>query len=177
RWVQMHIISDKLGGSGDLDANLIPAPNSVNRGPFFAFEQKTVELAKAKSGKVRNNIWVSVSVGGSKTAASSISGQAGLYLWKGKKASPKWLKSPAATLSASVGVPKPNLTGPRKFSLNYTSPKVMIEEFGVSPATASLIYQGRPYKSMPGFETAMLGLGATAGQIIAVRSRSPVLND
>ncbi len=174
-WVQMHIIADKLGGAGDTDANLIPAPNSVNRGPFYGFESKTIELVKAKSGSQKNLIWVSVSVGGSKAAPTSISGKAGLYLWKGKK--DKWMKMPTPSLSVSVGVPKPNLTGTRKFSLNYTSPKVMVKEFGLSAQVAAYIYRGRPYSSKADFARKMLACGATPGQIAAVDSRSPTLNE
>jgi Domain of unknown function (DUF4157)/DNA/RNA non-specific endonuclease len=174
-WVQMHIIADKLGGAGDRDANLIPAPNSVNRGPFYGWENKTIELIKAKSGSTKNRVWVSVSVGGSKTAPSSINGKAGLYLWKGKKG--KWMKMPTALLSASVGVPKPNLTGSRKFSLNFTSPKVMVKEFKISAQMAGLIYRGRPYKSKIDWAKRMIDSGATSGQIVAVESRGPSLNE
>ena len=174
-WVQMHIIADKLGGSGDTGANLIPAPNSVNRGPFYAFENKTIELVKARSGAQKNRVWVSVSVGGSKTAPTSITGKAGLYLWKGKR--DKWMKMPAPVLTVSVGVPKPNLTGTRKFSLNFTSPKVMVNEIGLSAQIAGYIYRGRPYSSKVDFARKMLASGATTGQISLVESKGPSLNE
>ncbi len=177
RWVQMHVISDKLGGRGTTDDNLIPAPNSVNRGPFYAWEQKTVALAKEKSGGVKNYIWVAVKVAGTKEKPSAISGESGLYLWKGKSKSKPWMKAPSATLSVSVGVPKPHKKDKRKFSLNFTSPKVMIEEFGISAATAAMIYRGRPYTTLKAFEKSMLDRAATAGQLAAVNGRSPVLHD
>ena len=55
-WVQMHIISEKLGGSGIEAQNLIPAPNSVNSGPFRQFELKTASLLTTKSdGGIRKS--------------------------------------------------------------------------------------------------------------------------
>ncbi len=174
-WVQMHIIADKLGGAGDRDANLIPAPNSVNRGPFYGFESKTIALVNARSGSFKNRVWVSVTVSGSKTSPTAISGRAGLYLWKGKK--DKWMKVPTPQLTVTVGVPKPNLSGVRKFSLNFTSPKVMIKEFGISAQMAGLIYRGRPYTSTADWAKRMVDAGATTGQITAVRNRGPSLNE
>ncbi|MDD1608247.1 MAG: DNA/RNA non-specific endonuclease, partial [Methylococcaceae bacterium] len=70
RWVQMHIISEKLGGSGTDFNNLVPAPNSVNTGPFRSFEHSTAALARAKSGNIKNRVWVEVQVSGTKSAAT-----------------------------------------------------------------------------------------------------------
>jgi len=173
RWVQMHIIADKLGGSGDLDANLIPAPNSVNRGPFYGFENKTIALIKARSGGQKNRVWMSVSVSGSKSAPTSITGKAGLYLWMSKK----WQKMSSPTLTVSVDVPKPNLTGTRKFSLNFSSPKVMVEELKVPAAIAPLIYRGRPYASRAAWRAKMIADGAAQKDIDKVEALNPLLNE
>jgi hypothetical protein len=62
RWVQMHIISEKLGGSGTDFGNLVPAPQSVNLGPFRSFEHATAALCAAKSGSIKNRVWVEVSI-------------------------------------------------------------------------------------------------------------------
>ncbi|GAA0331778.1 hypothetical protein GCM10009087_47440 [Sphingomonas oligophenolica] len=176
RWVQMHIISEKLGGDGTNFANLVPAPNSVNTGPFRSFEHAIGPLAKAKSGAIKNRVWVEVSVSGSKTAATGVSGKAGLWLWKGKKASPKWMKSETASFTASAGIPKPQLGAKRKLVLNFTSGTEMTKDFGISSATATLVKQGRPYASVAAFKATMLANGATIGQINAVLARGPALN-
>jgi hypothetical protein len=177
KWVQMHIISERLGGSGTDLANLIPAPNSVNSGPFRTFELAVVGLAKATSGRIKNRVWVEVAVGGTKTHPQSISGKAGLYFWKGKKASPKWMKGETPSLSAAVGVPVPQLgKGPRKLVLNYTSGTEMKDDFGISSETATLVKQGRPYASLAGFVKSMRDRGANQSQIQAVLSRGPVLD-
>jgi hypothetical protein len=176
RWVQMHIISEKIGGQGTNFANLVPAPNSVNTGPFRSLEHAIPPLAKAKSGKIKNRVWVEVSVSGSKTAATGISGKVGLYLWKGKKASPKWLKSETPSFSATAGIPVPQLGAARKLVVNFTSATEMTRDFGISSAAAALCKQGRPYTSMAQFGSDMLKRGATSGQVAAFISRGAVLN-
>jgi hypothetical protein len=176
RWVQMHIVSEKLGGSGTDLNNLVPAPNSVNTGPFRSFEHSTVALVKAKSGKIKNRVWVEVSVTGKKSAATRISGKSGLYFWKGKRASPKWLKNESPSFSISAGIPRPQLSGPRKLVLNFTSATEMTREFGISSATATLVKEGRPYKSKADFVNSMTERGATVGQINAILGRKAVLN-
>jgi hypothetical protein len=177
RWVQMHIISEKLGGSGTDLNNLVPAPNSVNTGPFRSFEHATVTLARAKSGKIKNRVWVEVQVSGTKSAATGLSGKVGLYFWKGKKASPKWMKNESPSFTANVGIPKPQLSGPRKLVLNFTSGTEMNRDFGISSATAKLVKEGRPYMSQADFVNSMKARGATMGQINAVLGRGPVLNE
>jgi hypothetical protein len=176
RWVQMHIISEKLGGSGtDLD-NLVPAPQSVNSGPFRSFEHATAALAKAKSGGINNRVWVEVLVSGAKRAARALTGKAGLYFWKGKKASPKWLKNEAPSFTVSADIPVPQLSGPRKLVLNFTSGTEMQSDFGISSATAKLVKEGRPYGSVPDFIKSMTDRGATLAQVEAVLKRGAVLN-
>jgi hypothetical protein len=178
RWLQMHIIADNLGGSGDLDANLIPAPNSINRGPFYAFENKTIELVGGRSNGVKNRVWFSVSVSGSKTAPTGISGKTGLYLWKGGTSKKdKWMKMPTPLLSVDVNIPKPNLTGVRKFSLNFTSPKVMIKEFHLTAKMAKLIYQGRPYADRKDWARKMVKVNADPSDLAIVNALEPIVNE
>jgi hypothetical protein len=175
-WVQMHIISEKLGGSGtDLD-NVVPAPQSVNLGPFRSFEHATVALVRAKSGGIKNRVWFEVTVSGTKSAARGLTGKAGLWFWKGKKASPKWLKSEAPSFTVNVGIPVPQLSGPRKLVLNFTSATEMQRDFGISSTTARLVKEGRPYKSILDFERSMTNRGATSAQIQAVLGKGAVLN-
>jgi len=175
-WVQMHIVSEKLGGSGTDFDNLVPAPQSVNTGPFRSFEHSVASLVAAKSGTVKNRVWVEVSVNGTKTAATGLKGTAGLYFWKGESASPKWLKNETASFSASVGIPVPQLGAARKLVLNYTSGTEMRRDFGISSATATLVKEGRFYKSIPDFVDSMTKRGATKNQIDAILKRGPVLD-
>jgi hypothetical protein len=175
-WVQMHIISEKLGGSGTDFENLVPAPQSVNLGPFRSFEHKAATLASGKSGKIKNRVWVEVSVSGSKTAASGLLGKAGLWLWKGKQAAQKWMKNEAPSLSVSAAIPKPQLSGTRKLVLNFTSGTEMQRDFGISSATSTLVKEGRPYASQAHFVKSMTERGATMGQVNAILNRDPALN-
>lgn len=175
KWVQMHVISEKLGGSGTDMSNLVPAPNSINTGPFRSFEHGAAGLASGKSGKIKNRVWVEVHVTGQRNAATGVLGKAGLWLWKGKTAAKKWLKGDAS-LTASAGIPKPQLgSGARKLILNFTSGTEMTK-FGISSGTAALVKEGRPYSSRKDFEDSMKKRGATPGQIQAVLDRNPVLN-
>jgi hypothetical protein len=177
-WVQMHIISEQLGGKGDKGSgNLIPAPTSINTGPFRTFEHSTVALAKGRTGKIKNVVWVEVAVSGAKNAATAIAGKSGLWIWKGKKASPKWVKNDSPSFSASAGIPKPQLQkGPRKLVINYTSGTEMQRDFGISSRTATLVKQGRPYVSIPAFEQSMLDRDATKAQVAEVTSQGAVLD-
>ena len=177
KWVQMHVISEKLGGSGTDLQNLVPAPNSVNTGPFRSFEQATSKLASGKSGKIKNRVWVEVAVTGARNKATAILGKAGLWLWKGKKKRPKWMKG-EASLTAAAGIPKPQLVDAanRRLVLNFTSGTEMTRDFGISSSAAKLVKEGRPYKSQADFEQSMKDRGATPGQINAILNRGPVLN-
>ena len=176
KWVQMHIISEKLGGSGTDFDNLVPAPGSINTGPFRSFEHATAALVRAKSGSIKNCIWLEVTISGTKTAATGIKGSAGLYFWKGKKATPKWMKNETPSFTASAGIPVPQFSGLRKLILNFTSGTEMTRDFGIASATATLVKEGRPYASLAAFVVSMKSRGATPGQINAVLNRTPVLD-
>jgi hypothetical protein len=105
KWVQMHIISAQLGGSGAELNNLVPAPNSVNS-RFRSFEHGTIELVKAKSGKIKNRVWMEVLVHGNKNYATGVSGKTGLWFWKGNKnPSEKWMKNQSPSLTANESIP------------------------------------------------------------------------
>lgn len=170
RWVQMHIISEKLGGSGTDFENLVPAPNSVNTGPFRSFEHAILPLAKATSGKIKNVVWVEVTIAGTKTAATGISGKAGLYFWMGKAASPKWKKSDVASFRSSAGIPVPQTVAAkkRKMYLNFTSGTEMQRDFSIVKATSDLIKQGRPYATIDDFKQKMLAQGLSMTAIMRI---------
>ena len=62
KWVRMHLISHKIGGTND-PQNLIPAPNSVNRGArVYSFETALNRLVQDEGFSKPNLIWVYVNV-------------------------------------------------------------------------------------------------------------------
>jgi hypothetical protein len=150
KWVRMHIVSEALGGKGE-PANLIPAPNSINSGPFRGFELATRDLAKAKSGNIKNVVWVTVDVKRSGVFASSIRGQSGLYFWKGSKAPQPWMKNKSYSFFAQAVIPKPDLTGAKIISLN-NSAGADLAQLGVDKRLVEFIKQGRRYPSIDIFK-------------------------
>lgn len=145
RWAQMHVISEKLGGKG-IPENLIPAPGSINTGFFRSFEHSVKKLAEGKTASISNVVWVTVTVVTDGEFAKSISGESGLYFWKGKKASPKWMKNKHATLSASASIPSYKLYLSNKYSLNFSS-RTDLQKAGLSASLSRLIKENRSYDS------------------------------
>jgi hypothetical protein len=107
KWVQMHVVSEKLGGLGRGN-NLISSPNSINTGYFRSWEHAVAQLAGSKDKKIKPVLWVDVAVSwrGGKYGdfAESVSGKAGLYLWKAKK----WERNTTPSLMADAAIPKPD---------------------------------------------------------------------
>jgi hypothetical protein len=154
RWVQMHVVTAALGGKGD-GTNLIPAPNSVNTGPFLQLELKTKQALATRQGPIRPVLWYDVKVawhgGQQRNCASEIAGRAGLYVWKGKRnGKPEWKKNDTAFLSATASIPKPQLQLEGKVSLNHAG-KTDLREVTGNATIAELIYQNRPYTTETDF--------------------------
>jgi hypothetical protein len=151
KWVQMHVISDALGGPAD-PKNLISAPNSVNSG-FRPFEHAVANLAKAHDKKkkgIRNVVWVSVHVSWYDAEfARAIQGQAGLYFWM-PQAPDKWVKNERYTLYSRFEIARPDLLKHKKYSLNYTSATVLAKIMG--KPMADLVKSNRLYSSMEAFQ-------------------------
>jgi Domain of unknown function (DUF4157) len=160
KWVQMHILSAELGGSGTNVGNLVPAPNSVNSGPFRSFERSTISLVAGKSGKVQNLVWAEVSVTGPKHAATALAARAGLHLWKGKGKSANkkdwWFKDPTPQFSASARIPPVPDPKNKKLSLNFTGSTEM-KQFGIDKRISDKIKMGRYYSSEADFRAKMAG--------------------
>jgi hypothetical protein len=164
KWVQMHVVSERLGGVGD-NKNLIPAPNSVNTGPFLQLELKTHQAlasrdSAAANKKIKPVLWYDVKVswygGAHQNFPSSISGEAGLYLWKGREI--KWKKNTAPLIASSSVIPTPEIQKAGKVSLSFsgkTDLKRVIEQLPVSGSAATLarlIVENRPYGSEADFK-------------------------
>jgi hypothetical protein len=132
----------------------------------------------AKKGTIKNVVWVEVEVSCSKAAPTAITGMAGLYFWKGKDASPSWLKNETPSFKVSANIPVPQLVArkDRKLTLNFTSKTEMEKDFKLSRETALLVYQGRPYASVEEFMVKMTKNGATKAQIKAVLDKNAVLD-
>ncbi len=155
RWVQMHVVTEKLGGKG-ISSNLVSAPNSVNSGYFRTFEHAVVALAKSKSGGIKNVVWFETSVDYYDSKfAKQISGKAGLYLFKGKKGGKaEWLKNSTPALEAQSPIPKPKLHIEKKASLNLSSGKDL-RKIIKDAKFVELIKTNRFYTSVNNFESKM----------------------
>ena len=162
RWVQMHIISERLGGQGT-PANLVPAPNSVNSGPFRSFEHQIVNLASG----LRNVVWFQATVSRSGNFATAISAQAGVYFWNGTRRS--WIKNDSYTLHARAAISRPQIdaaTGQQpanlRFSLNYSS-GTELRSIGIDSRLVAIIRQNRMYPSLDVFKSRVKAAAAAAG--------------
>ncbi len=164
KWVQMHVISEQLGGKAQPN-NLISAPGSVNTGYFRSFEFAAKNLAKASSGRpaIKNVVWVNVKVTWRDADfANNITGTAGLYFWKGKKANPPWVKDEKPAVSASATVPKPDFHEHGKVSLNYSSKTDLLTVIKDS-ALAEIIKTNRPYADEAEFRIRVEGAAEVRG--------------
>jgi hypothetical protein len=57
KWVQMHVVSEQLGGEGKPN-NLISAPNSINTGYLRSWEHAIVSAVAARDKKQKAVLWV-----------------------------------------------------------------------------------------------------------------------
>lgn len=174
KWVRMHIVSAQLGGKGSDYSNLIPAPNSVNTGPFGRFEQACVKLPEGKVGKLKNRVWIDITVSGSMAAPTGIAGKAGIYLWKGKKL--KWEKETAKpALTVSAGIPAiPKKGEARKFLINFVGKTEMqAKPINLPRNTAVKVYENRSYGSDAEVKTKLAAV-LTEKEIAFVIGKGPV---
>jgi hypothetical protein len=177
KWVQMHILSARLGGSGSDRGNLVPAPQSINSGPFLGFEKSTISLVAGKSGKVQNLVWAEVSVTGPKNAATALAGRSGLHLWKGKGKSANkkdwWFKDPTPQFSVSARIPAPTLDSKNKrLSLNFTGSTEMERDYKIDRKISAKIKAGRYYADRADFEAKMAGQ-LSAAEVKGVLGKNP----
>jgi hypothetical protein len=173
KWVQMHVISEKLNGKG-FAANLVPAPNSINTGPFRSFENNVAELAKGSSGGIKNVVWYSVNVSyyaGNKYA-SQISGAAGIYYKGTVNDKTEWIKDNSSKITGSTNVPLPDLHtkipegGGRYISLNHDSGSVL--ETIMDRKLADIVKMNRYYSSIDSIATAFERKGYTKEEAVAI---------
>lgn len=164
KWVQMHVITEQLGGEGN-PQNLVPAPNSVNSGHFKSFERSVLQLVQKKTGNVKNVVWFDVSVNyyDGNIYAQQVSGKAGLHLFKGKKGGKaEWSKDPSPVLQAQATIPSPELHTEKKVSLNLSS-GMELRKYIKDETMVKQIKLNRYYTSMGDFatkiETALLNEG------------------
>lgn len=121
RWVRMHLLSARIGGKGDDPQNLIPAPNSVNRGSKVgSFENALYNLVERENPNTRkpNVIWMNIVGGDLYSNDTSIPGytadwflkkiemKAGIYFWNGTE----WVKDSAIRVSEDVPIPEPDFS-------------------------------------------------------------------
>ena len=132
-WVRMHMVSEKLGGKG-IDSNLVPAPNSINRGAQVdSFEERAKDLVANPDQKTKkpNVIWVKTQVTrmypgfkgtpvpyGPNDFAQSVLFKAGLHYPVDKNGKTEWRKESKVRIVEYVQIPKPNFGAAGKISIN-----------------------------------------------------------
>lgn len=117
KWVRMHLISARVGGSGAEPKNLIPAPNSVNRGPLVdSFENAAKDLVEPGVAKP-NVIWLDVQAKSPHPKDDSVAGydepwffskvamRGGLHFFNEQK---DWAKDSKIRFSEDVSIPPPD---------------------------------------------------------------------
>ncbi|NES67192.1 MAG: hypothetical protein F6K24_19060, partial [Okeania sp. SIO2D1] len=106
--------------------------------------------------------------------ASAIHGEAGLYFWKGKSASPKWIKNDTPSLSASAKIPKPSLHKDGKFSLNFSS-GTELKKVIKDKAFIKAIKNNRYYENEDDFRAKLTAEGIDGRKINGVLTNSKVV--
>lgn len=134
QWVRMHMISAAVGGKGK-DANLVPAPHTINTGASVkSFEDGVKDLVENpnQTTKKPNVVWIKTQVKrfhpasttppvpwGKTDFAHRVLFQAGLYFptpATGNKIN--WAKDQKARISERVEIPPPNFGAGGKSSIN-----------------------------------------------------------
>lgn len=114
KWVRMHLINEKVGGTG-APKNWVPAPNSVNTGgKVMSFETAMKNLVEKKATRnLPNVVWAKSSVTSTHPAKPQwdnlphfpdrVTFRAGLHYLKDGT----WAKDSSARISEDVKVPQP----------------------------------------------------------------------
>jgi hypothetical protein len=180
-WVRMHLVHQGLGGSGADARNLIPAPNSVNRGKQVSmYESAVLRLVKEKkkgkgSGGARNVVWLQTLINSFHPArpakgkkdpgydassfASQLSMKAGLYFPVQAGGKVEWKKDDTPRVSESIHIPKPE-----PLALSSLSFPTRTELSGLDPVFTGTITSAikeeaaanGPYASTQSFEDRMV---------------------
>lgn len=173
KWVQMHVVTEKLGGQGAAN-NLVPAPNSINTGPFRSFENNVVELAKGVSNGIRNVVWYESKVSYyDGKYASGITAKAGIYFFKGMKdGKAEFTKDPSPKITGMTNIPLPELHtsspagGGRYYSLNHDSGSVLEK---IMPSDlADIVKMNRYYASIDDLVQVLIKKGKSDDQAKAI---------
>ena len=135
KWVQMHLVNEKLGGEG-YPYNLVPGRNTTNSGTMRSFESFAKKLVLENKNSV---IWwetrVSYHGGASKDYPSRIDQKVGLYIFEGNK---KWKKDAKHRLQNISVMNKPDFS--KKPIPSLSSPSHTL--FSI------ITYKGKSYKSI-----------------------------
>ena len=166
KWVQMHLVSEKLGGKA-IPGNLVPAPNSVNSAWRSGIEAIASSLVNTIStGGAKNVVWISSAVsyyadspkaaGGAKFA-NSVQTKVGLHAYKGKvDKKPKFEKVSSPVFTMSAQIPTPDFSAAKKVSLNSSGGSHLRDLGGVDAAIVNEIKRNRPYTDIAHFKKKMI---------------------
>ena len=121
KWVRMHMLPERIGGSGADANNLLPAPNSVNRGAQVgSFERAMYQLAERTNGQPNraNVVWMEIQGQSPHAKDTSVSGytqdwffsnikmRGGVHFYNGSD----WQVDATTRVSEDVPSPAPNFT-------------------------------------------------------------------
>lgn len=194
KWVQMHIINMKFGGKGAPD-NLVPGPNSVNKG---AKQERFDKMVKNLLKDDKSVIWIdagityrSGAVKNPKDATKMIDlGQyvntltleAGLHVPQGTN----WDTKSPTKVKTSITIPKPDFknAGKIKVKLNATTGTDM-EASGIdvlsgkswSSSLRSFIKRERTFNSWADFETKLTDFAESARSKVPESAVDDIMTD
>lgn len=177
KWVRMHLISEKVGGSGGM-RNWVPAPNSINTGSrVTSFESAVKRLVERRGRQNQPNVvWIRTiaslrspnpSFGNVPGFPRGVSFRAGLY-FRGER---DWQKDTSPRVSGDVSVREP--TGGEVPSLSRPSYTALsaVEHPGVD---ARSVFSRTTVQHMrTALETGSSTFGTKASFITRLRAVNP----
>ncbi len=199
KWVQMHLINRLFGGPGSPE-NLVPGPNSINKGAKQERFDKSVKRILKQGGKssgaiTDSVIWITANVSYRSGTVKDKAGndvdlgdyanqlqlESGLHVPQGTN----WDQKSGSKIKTTITIPKPNFTKKDKISLNNSTGTNMresgIDVFDSSKTSyanslISFIKRERPFGSYGDFQT-RLGVFARKGNsLIPLSSVSSIRN-
>ena len=191
KWVQMHIINMKFGGKGAPD-NLVPGPNSVNKGAKqerfdkmvknLLKDDKTVIWIKAgvtyRSGNVPNpkDPTKQIDLG---QYVNSLVLEAGLHVPQGTN----WDTKSETKVKTSITIPKPDFKASGKIKLNASTGTDMqnsgIKELSTEVYSSSLrsfIKRERPFGTWVDFKGRLTTFAGKGNSNIAITDVNNIYN-
>ncbi|MFD1163839.1 eCIS core domain-containing protein [Hwangdonia seohaensis] len=170
KWVQMHLINMKFGGPGE-PKNLVPGPNSINKGAKQERFDSSVKKLLQSGGKTTDSVvWINADLSYRNGTVADNNGnqidlskfgdklklEAGLHVPEGNN----WDKKSSSKIKTNITIPEPDFKKKDKISLNNSTGTNMknsgISLFNSSKTSyasslISFIKRERPFNKWKGF--------------------------